>query len=139
MTINYSNEKYIDKEQLEQLYNDAEWYAYTDDLDLLQQAIEQSLYVLTAWEGDKLVGLIRVVGDGLTIIYIQDILVLKEYQNQGIATEMLQQVLTKYENVRQKVLLTDEAPDVRHFYEKNGFESCDKGELVAFAKLNQAC
>ncbi|WP_238316023.1 GNAT family N-acetyltransferase [Nosocomiicoccus massiliensis] len=136
MTINYSNEKYIDKEQLEQLYNDAEWYAYTNDLDLLQQAIEQSLYVLTAWEGDKLVGLIRVVGDGLTIIYIQDILVLKEYQNQGIATEMLQHVLTKYDNVRQKVLLTDEAPDVRHFYEKNGFESCDKGELVAFAKLN---
>lgn len=136
MTINYSNEKYIDKERLESLYNDAEWYAYTNDLDLLQQAIEQSLYVLTAWEEDTLVGLIRVVGDGLTIIYIQDILVLKEYQNQGIATEMLQHVLTKYDNVRQKVLLTDEAPDVRHFYEKNGFESCDKGELVAFAKLN---
>ena len=136
MTINYSNEKYIDKERLESLYNDVEWYAYTDDLELLQQAIEQSLYVLTAWEEDTLVGLIRVVGDGLTIIYIQDILVLKEYQNQGIATEMLQHVLTKYDNVRQKVLLTDEAPDVRHFYEKNGFESCDKGELVAFAKLN---
>lgn len=136
MTINYSNEKYIDKERLESLYNDVEWYAYTDDLELLQQAIEQSLYVLTACEGDKLVGLIRVVGDGLTIIYIQDILVLKEYQNQRIATEMLQHVLNKYENVRQKVLLTDEAPDVRHFYEKNGFESCDKGELVAFANLN---
>lgn len=136
MTINFSIEKHIDKEQLEQLYNDAEWYAYTNDLELLQQAVNQSLYVLTAWEEDTLVGLIRVVGDGLTIIYIQDILVLKEYQNQGIATEMLQQVLTKYENVRQKVLLTDEAPDVRHFYEKNGFESCDKGELVAFAKLN---
>ena len=136
MTINLRHEKYIDKAQLEQLYTDAEWYAYTNDLELLQQAINKSLYVLTAWEDNKLVGLIRVVGDGLTIIYIQDILVLKEYQNQGIATEMLQHVLTKYDNVRQKVLLTDEAPDVRHFYEKNGFESCDKGELVAFAKLN---
>lgn len=136
MTINLRNEKYIDKAQLEQLYTDAEWYAYTNDLELLQQAINKSLYVLTAWEDNKLVGLIRVVGDGLTIIYIQDILVLKDYQNQGIATEMLQQVLNKYDNVRQKVLLTEEAPDVRHFYEKNGFESCDKGELVAFAKLN---
>lgn len=136
MTINLRHEKYIDKAQLEQLYTDAEWYAYTNDLELLQQAINKSLYVLTAWEDNKLVGLIRVVGDGLTIIYIQDILVLKEYQNQGIATEMLQHVLTKYDNVRQKVLLTVEAPDVRHFYEKNAFESCDKGELVAFAKLN---
>ena len=136
MTITFSNEKHIDKEQLEKLYNDAEWYAYTNDLELLQQAINESLFVLTAWEDDNLVGLIRVVGDGLTIIYIQDILVLKEYQNQGIATEILQHVLNKYDDVRQKVLLTDEAPNVRHFYEKNGFESCDKGELVAFAKLN---
>ena len=136
MTITFSNEKHIDKEQLEKLYNDAEWYAYTNDLELLQQAINESLFVLTAWEDDNLVGLIRVVGDGLTIIYIQDILVLKEYQNQGIATEILQHVLNKYDDVRQKVLITDEAPNVRHFYEKNGFESCDKGELVAFAKLN---
>lgn len=136
MTITFSNEKHINKEQLEKLYNDAEWYAYTNDLELLQQAINESLFVLTAWEDDNLVGLIRVVGDGLTIIYIQDILVLKEYQNQGIATEILQHVLNKYDDVRQKVLLTDEAPNVRHFYEKNGFESCDKGELVAFAKLN---
>ena len=136
MTITFSNEKHIDKEQLEKLYNDAEWYAYTNDLELLQQAINESLFVLTAWEDDNLVGLIRVVGDGLTIIYIQDILVLKEYQNQGIATEILQHVLNKYDDVRQKVLLTDEAPNLRHFYEKNGFESCDKGELVAFAKLN---
>lgn len=72
----------------------------------------------------------------LTIIYIQDILVLKAYQNQGIATHLMQQVLKKYKNVRHKVLLTDEAPNVRHFYEKNGFQSYDKGSLVAFAKLS---
>ena len=83
-----------------------------------------------------MVGLIRVVGDGLTIIYIQDILVLNSYQNQGIATQLMEQVLKKYKNVRQKVLMTEDAPDVRHFYEKNGFQSCDKGSLVAFAKMN---
>ncbi|WP_241773336.1 GNAT family N-acetyltransferase [Bacillus sp. LL01] len=82
-----------------------------------------------------MVGLIRIVGDGLTIIYIQDILVLNAYHNQGIATQLLQQVLKKYQHVRQKVLLTEEAPDVRHFYEKNGFKSCDEGSLVAFAKF----
>ncbi len=123
-------------EQLERLYNDVGWYAYTQDLEGLQQAVEQSLEVITAWKEEELVGLIRVVGDGLTIIYIQDILVLNSLQNQGIATQLMQQVLKKYKNVRQKVLMTEEAPDVRHFYEKNGFESCDKGSLVAFAKMN---
>ncbi|WP_010676621.1 GNAT family N-acetyltransferase [Bacillus timonensis] len=134
--ITFNNRKMIEREQLEKLYNDVEWYAYTQDLDVLQQAVEQSLEIVSAWNGEELVGLIRVVGDGLTIIYIQDILVLQAYQNQGIATQLMQKVLQKYKNVRQKVLLTEEAPDVRHFYEKNGFESCDKGSLVAFAKLS---
>ena len=136
MTIIFKNNKNINREQVERLYNDVEWYAYTQDIDVLQQAIEQSLEVVSAWDGDELVGLIRIIGDGLTIIYIQDILVLNAYQNRGIATQLVQQILEKYKSVRQKVLLTEEAPDVRHFYEKNGFQSCDKGSLVAFAKLN---
>lgn len=136
MTINLNNTKNIKREQLEKLYNDVQWYAYTDDLEVLQQAVSQSLDVISAWDGEKLVGLMRVVGDGLTIIYIQDILVLNAYQNQGIATQLMQQILKRYKNVRQKVLLTEEAPDVRYFYKKNGFLSCDKGSLVAFAKLS---
>ncbi|MFJ8263854.1 GNAT family N-acetyltransferase [Rummeliibacillus sp. NPDC094406] len=136
MEINFNNSKNINIEQLEKLYNDVQWYAYTNDLIVLQQAISQSLDVISAWDGEELVGLIRVVGDGLTIIYIQDILVLNAYQNQGIATQLMQQILKKYSKVRQKVLLTEEAPDVRHFYEKNDFQSCDKGSTVAFAKLS---
>ena len=136
MKIDFINSKNINGEQIERLYNDVGWTAYTQDLEVLQYAIEQSLEVISAWSVDELVGLIRIVGDGLTIIYIQDILVLNAYQNQGIATQLMEQVLGKYKNVRQKVLLTEEAPDVRHFYEKNGFHSCDKGSLVAFAKLN---
>ena len=134
--INFNDSKNINIEQLERLYNDVQWYAYTQDLEVLHQAIGQSLQVISAWKGEELVGLIRIVGDGLTIIYIQDILVLNAYQNQGIATQLMNQVLEKYKNVRQKVLLTEEAPDVRHFYEKNGFQSCDKGSLVAFANLS---
>lgn len=93
------------------------------------------MYVLSAWEEECLIGLIRIIGDGLTIIYVQDILVLNSHQNQGIATELIDRILEKFKNVRQKVLLTEEAPNVRHFYEKNGFDSCDKGKLVAFAKM----
>ncbi|MBO0992810.1 GNAT family N-acetyltransferase [Bacillus sp. SD088] len=135
MNLHFKYEKNIQIEQLETLYNDVQWYAYTQDLAVLQQAVSQSVDVLTAWDCDELVGMIRVVGDGLTILYIQDILVLNDYQNQGIATQLMQRILQKYRHVRQKVLLTEEAADVRHFYEKNGFESCDQGSLVAFAQF----
>ncbi len=116
MTINFSISKDIDIKQLEELYNDVGWSAYTQDLEVLKQAILQSLDVITVWNDDKLVGLIRAIGDGLTIVYIQDILVLNAYQNKGIASELLQRILNKYKNVRQKVLLTEEASDVRYFY-----------------------
>lgn len=136
MKFKIKDEKNIAISQLQDLYEDVEWYAYTEDLDLLQQACLQSLDIFSVWQEDILLGLVRIVGDGLTIIYIQDILVLTAYQNKGIATILMQHVLDKYKNVRQKVLLTEEAPDVRHFYEKNGFISCDKGSLVSFAKLD---
>lgn len=136
MTINFSISKDIDIKQLEELYNDVGWSAYTQDLEVLKQAILQSLDVITVWNDDKLLGLIRAIGDGLTIVYIQDILVLNAYKNKGIASELLQRILNKYKNVRQKVLLTEEASGVRYFYEKNGFESCDQGLLVALTKMN---
>ncbi len=136
MNIVFKEVKKVAQNQLQSLYEDVEWFAYTKDMAKLELALSHSLYVLSAWEEDRLVGLIRVVGDGLTIVYIQDILVLTSHQNRGIATGLMEQTLEKFKDVRQKVLLTEEAPDVRHFYEKNGFRSCDTGTLVAFAKMN---
>ncbi|WP_203333547.1 GNAT family N-acetyltransferase [Planococcus beigongshangi] len=135
MAFTFKEDKRIDKNTLKSLYEDVEWYAYTKDMDQLAEALAGSLYVLSAWDQEELIGLVRVVGDGLTIIYIQDILVLNNRQNQGIASELMRRVLEKFHSVRQKVLLTEEAADVRHFYEKHGFQSCDQGTLVAFAKL----
>ncbi|WP_018923935.1 GNAT family N-acetyltransferase [Salsuginibacillus kocurii] len=122
-------------DQVFALYEDANWAAYTEDLDLLMNAIDLSLAVLTAWEENRLVGLIRAVGDGLTILYIQDLLVLKSYQHQGIGSELVQRLLQRYAHVRQNVLLTEEDPSVRAFYEKQDFSSCDQGDLVAFVNL----
>ena len=85
-SLNFSDNKDLKQEDLLKLYKDAKWLAYTNNPDLLQQAISNSLYVLTAWENGRLVGLIRLVGDGLTIVYIQDILVLKSHKRRKIGT-----------------------------------------------------
>lgn len=110
--------------------------AYTRDLPTLMNAINSSLMVVSAWDDDKLVGLIRVVGDGLTIIYIQDIIVLNLYKRNGIGSRILKCVLDKYSNVHQKVLITDDTDETRGFYEANGFMFCDKGEVVAFVRFD---
>ncbi len=133
--LEFSEEKKLNQADLLSLYNDANWLAYTNSPDLLQQAVSNSLYVLSVWENGQLVGLIRLVGDGLTIVYIQDILVMKSHKRRKIGSLLLQKALEKFKNVRQKVLLTDDNEETRGFYESLGFSSCDKGDLVAFVKL----
>jgi len=131
----YKEEKLIDIASLLNLYNNAGWSNYTRDLVELEKAIRKSLYVLTAREDKKLVGLIRVVGDGLTIIYIQDILVLKSHKRQKIGSYLINKVLEKFQKVRHKVLLTDDNRETRGFYKSLGFESCVKHGLVSFVKF----
>lgn len=130
--MNFLTDKNINLKQLINLYQSVGWTSYTEKPELLQQAVNNSLYVLGAFDHDQLIGLIRVVGDGLTIIYIQDLLVLPAYQNQGIGSTLINKVRKEFRHVRQQVLLTMEEPETRAFYEKNGFSSCDQGELVAF-------
>lgn len=130
--ITYKTEKQIEKKQLIALYDSVGWSAYTNEPERLFSAVAHSLTVISAWADEQLVGLIRAVGDGQTILYIQDILVMEAYQNKGIGYELMTKLLDMHPNVRQKVLLTEDEPDVRHFYEKCQFSSCDKGEAVAF-------
>ena len=116
------------------LYRDAGWHAYLKDLPRLMKAFSKSLLVVSAWDNDKLIGIIRVVGDGLTILYIQDILVHSAYKRMGVGLCLLRNVMERFCDIRQIVLLTDDNTETRGFYESNGFQSCDKGELVAFIK-----
>ena len=136
MKITYQQGICFSPAQIKELYEDSGWATYTKDMGNLMQAISNSLCVLSAWEGDNLVGLIRVVGDGLTIVYIQDIIVFRSHKRRGIGTDLLNQIINLYSSVRQMVLLTDDSPETRGFYEANGFSSCDKGDLVSFTKFN---
>lgn len=121
-------------EDLLNLYNDVQWLAYTDDSARLKNAMDNSLRVWTCWDDDKLVGLARIVGDGYTIIYIQDILVLESYQGQGIGSKFLKLILEMYESVRQIVLMTDETEKTIKFYQKNGLVNASDYKIVTFIK-----
>ena len=103
------------------LYTQVGWTAYTEDMPALERGFQHSLLVLAAYENDALLGLIRVVGDGATVILIQDILVDPEKQRQGIGSALLKAVLDRYPNVRQIQLTTDDTPKTVAFYQSLGF------------------
>lgn len=111
-------ERYNEKEILN-LYASVGWTAYTGRA--LQAGFENSLLTLAAYEGDQLLGVIRTVGDGQTIVYIQDVVVHPLYQRRGMGTALVRAVLGKFQSVRQIVLTTDNTPETVAFYESMGF------------------
>lgn len=124
--------RFPSREQLLELYADAGWAAYTRDPDRLERAVRQSLAVYTAWDGERLVGLIRAVGDGETILYVQDILVLARYQRQGIGRALLERLCGDFAHVRQKVLLTDDTHRTTAFYRACGWTEVGNTGCIAF-------
>lgn len=88
MKLSVREDRAIPLPELLQLYGSVGWVNYTARPERLEAALRGSLTVLGAWaENDDgagtLVGIARAVGDGCTIVFIQDILVLPEYQRQG--------------------------------------------------------
>lgn len=127
--------KDLDSEIL-RLYESVGWTAYTDDREALQKGFENSMLTLTAYEDGRLLGLIRVVGDGHTVVLIQDILVFPEYQRRGIGSALLQAVLDRYSHVRQIQLLTDNTEKTVAFYKSMGFaDVCGSGDCVFMMKF----
>ena len=117
--------KFNNEEQILSLYRSVRWTEYTKDPSKLFRALKNSLEILTIWNNNELIGLIRVIGDRETILYIQDLLIRPDYQNQGLGSILLQKMCDRYKNVRQKVLITDNTDKTNSFYEKNGFVKTD--------------
>ena len=117
------------------IYESVGWLNYVNNPDMLKNAFAHSLKILGAYENDKLVGIIRVVGDGYSIVYIQDMIVQPEYQRKGIGSALLKCVLEAYKNVYQKVLLTDNTERTILFYKSMGFQMDTEIECRAFLKM----
>jgi ribosomal protein S18 acetylase RimI-like enzyme len=64
------------------------------DLAVVAAALPNSLYGVCAYAQEGLVGMARVIGDGGLVFYIQDVVVLPEYQGLGIGSRMMEAVMT---------------------------------------------
>ena len=131
--IGYKTNDAISFEEILPLYEAVGWSNYTSNPTMLQNALEHSLFLISARDEDgKLVGFLRAVGDGYSILYIQDIIVLPEYQRQGIGTQLLRQTLKYFNEVYQMILTTDSELKTIAFYEDNGFTALSKYGCTSF-------
>ena len=125
----------FDLDTILDLYSSVGWTNYTDDPEMLKKAFENSLLTLGAYDGDKLVGVIRTVGDGYSIVFIQDILVFPEYQRRGIGTRLIREIMDRFSEVYQLQLMTDNTPKTISFYQSVGFVKGDDMDCCAFTRM----
>jgi hypothetical protein len=124
------------EEEILGLYARLGWTNYTDKPEMLKNAYLNSLKIYGAYVDNKLVGIIRAVGDGFSVLFIQDLLVHPDFQRNGIGTLLLKRMLKEYENVYQMHLITEDSEKTISFYKSLGFtDNCDVN-CKAFSKYN---
>lgn len=110
---------------------------FTPPTRRLAAAVRGASWVISAWDGERLVGLARGLSDDVSVFYLQDILVAPDWQGQGIGLAMLTAGLARYAHVRQKVLLTDATPATAGFYQALGYRRADEMGLAAYVRLDR--
>lgn len=117
------------------LYQDAGWTNYVDRPQMLEKAYRNSLLTLGAYEDGRFVGVVRAVGDGASVVLIQDIIVLREFQRRGIGTQLMKSVMQRFEDVYQLQLFTDNTPKTLAFYRSLGLATVEDIGCRAFMRM----
>jgi ribosomal protein S18 acetylase RimI-like enzyme len=94
----------------------------------LHQALLGSHSLVSAWRGERLVGLGNTISDGHLVVYYSHLLVDPEFQGQGIGTELMRRLMSHYKSFHQHVLVADGR--AIEFFRKCGFERAGKTESM---------
>ena len=134
--MKYCIREYTDYNEQEvlALYASVGWTNYTSNAQMLKSAFAHSLKIYAAYCDEQLVGLIRAVGDGFSVVFIQDLLVHPRVQRQGIGTALLRRILQEYRHVYQLHLLTENTEKTIRFYRSLGFTMDTDMDCRAFSK-----
>ncbi|MHC0447480.1 GNAT family N-acetyltransferase [Flavobacterium sp. 3-218] len=125
MEISILETREIKIEDILVLYKANEWSSASKPNELYNGLLNSET-LITAWEGEKLVGLGNAISDGFLTVYYPHLLVLPEYQGKGIGKMILDKMQEKYRRFHMQMLTADgRSVD---FYKKNGFERAGKTE-----------
>lgn len=132
MKITYKDTHDFSSEQLEDLFLSVEWSSghYPDKLVTAMRNFET---VFSAWDGDRLVGMICAMDDGIMTAYVHYLLVNPEYQDKHIGRELVGMVKEKYSDYLRIAVIAYNAE--LDFYENCGFKKSDDSSPMFITSL----
>ncbi|KXU11525.1 Acetyltransferase GNAT family [Streptococcus mitis] len=135
--ITIKKQEIVKLEDVLHLYQAVGWTNYTNQPQMLEQALSHSLVIYLALDGDAVVGLIRLVGDGFSSVLVQDLIVLPIYQRQGIGSALMKEALEDYKDAYQVQLVTDQTERTLEFYRSMGFETLSTYDCTGMTWMNR--
>lgn len=123
--LEFNERRDIDMEQLIELYESVGWSA-ADKPNQLRAALRDAHSLLTAWHGERLIGLAYAISDGHLVVYYPHLVVHPNYQRQGIGTRLMTMLMERYRGFHQHMLVAD--GQQIEFYRRLGFTRAGKTE-----------
>lgn len=119
--------KGIKKKDIITLYEANEWSS-AHKPDALYNALMNSDTLVSAWDGNILAGLGNAITDGYLVVYYPHLLILPQYQGQGVGKKIMEVFREKYTGFHQQILVADgRATD---FYKQCGFEPAGETQAM---------
>lgn len=117
--IQYKTTKEFSENELRDLFLSVNWSSgnYPEKLVI---AMRNSSSVFTAWDGNKLIGLINVLDDNIMTAYVHYLLIMPEYHHIGIGEKLVKMVSYHYKDYLRIVLIAYDKEI--GFYKHCGFE-----------------
>ena len=120
MDIEYSFDKRPTVDDIIELYDNAGLPRPTYDRDRMQKMYDNSNLIVTAWDGEKLVGVSRSITDWVWACYLSDLAVRSNYNKVGIGKQLIN--LTKEKVGNQSMVLLLSVLTAMEYYPKVGFD-----------------
>ena len=118
-------------EEFNYLYDVVRWGSYDEKVS--EKALANTMYSVSVYDDDKIIGYGRIIGDGICFLYIHDVMVIPKYQNKKIGSQIMNKLLEKVNQIK------IENPYVRvylgaskgkeKFYERFGFITREDANL----------
>lgn len=132
--ITYTDEKRFTQQAVQDLFLSVGWVSGNYP-SRLYKALLGSSTVLTAWDCDRLVGLVRLLDDSELVAYMHYVLVHPDYQGQGIAGTLVEMAKEKYKDYLYIEIMPEESKNAA-FYEKHGFQCMSDGVAMQLCNFS---
>jgi len=125
-------------EEVKAIYEKENWNAYLRDDEALKRAFDNSLLCFGAFdEKGRLLGFARCVGDGEHIVVVQDLIVDRDMQRNGIGSELFRRVWDMYSGVRMFQVVADTEDELdNRFYRSFGMKPIGDANMISYMRVN---